>query len=113
MQINSGDNKVNSSGPGSARQRAALNNVEIEDLARGGDFDPCSVLPDFDRVEREDGMNHLVENTLLLAANVTELAETHDQLVHGRGQVLMQTCALLQNIVSQCIEVESEQVDML
>lgn len=89
MQINSGDNKVNSSGPGSARQRAALNSIEIEDLAQGGDFDPCSVLPDFDRVEREDGMNHLVENTMRLAANVTELAETHDQLVHGRGQVLM------------------------
>ncbi len=65
-------------------------------------------LPAFDRVDREDGMNRLIENTFNLAANVTELAETHEALVHGRGQILMQTCALMQNLVTQCIEVESE-----
>ena len=57
-------------------------------LEGGGDFAKCQVLPAYDRVEREDGSNCLVENTIGLAANVTELAETHYDLVHGRGQLL-------------------------
>lgn len=58
---------------------------ELQALEVGGDFPKCQVLPAYDRVEREDGTNRLVENTIGLAANVTELAETHHDLVHGRG----------------------------
>ena len=58
---------------------------ELQALEGGGDFPKCQVLPAYDRVEREDGTNRLVENTIGLAANVTELAETHHDLVHGRG----------------------------
>ena len=58
---------------------------ELQALEGGGDFPKCQVLPAYDRVEREDGTNRLVENTIGLAANVTELAETHYDLVHGRG----------------------------
>lgn len=48
-----------------------------------------------------------------LAANVTELAETHEELVNGRGQVLKQALALMDAVVKQCIEVESEQVELI
>ena len=51
-------------------------------------FDTCAVIPDFELIEREDDTNVLIENTIELAANVTELAETHTELVHGRGQIL-------------------------
>ena len=51
-------------------------------------FESCAVIPDFELIEREDDTNVLIENTIELAANVTELAETHTDLVHGRGQIL-------------------------
>ena len=44
---------------------------------------------------------------------MTELAETHHDLVHGRGKILNLTISLIRNVVHQCDEVESEQVDML
>ena len=86
---------------------------EMQNLEDGGDFTKCEVLPYYDGIEREDGTNRLIENTIDLAANVTELAETHENLVHGRGQILKQAMSLLNHLVEQCIEVESEQVDML
>ena len=85
----------------------------MQNLEDGGDFTKCEVLPYYDGIEREDGTNRLIENTIDLAANVTELAETHENLVHGRGQILKQAMSLLNHLVEQCIEVESEQVDML
>jgi len=42
-------------------------------------------LDDYDRIERVEGTNTLIECTMQLAANVTELAETHEELVNGRG----------------------------
>ena len=51
-------------------------------------FETCAVIPDFELIEREDDTNVLIENTIELAANVTELAETHTELVHGRGSIL-------------------------
>lgn len=86
---------------------------EMQMLEDGGDFPKCQPLPAYDGIEREDGTNRLVENTIDLAANVTELAETHESLVYGRSQILKQTMGLLSHLVQQCIEVESEQVDML
>ena len=81
---------------------------EMQHLEDGGDFTKCEPLPYFDGIDREDGTNRLVENTIDLAANVTELAETHENLVHGRSQILKQAMALLNHVVEQCIEVESE-----
>ena len=97
----------------SSSDNAGLTAEEILNLEEGGDFTKCEPLPHFDGIEREDGTNRLVENTIDLAANVTELAETHETLVHGRSQILKQVMALLNHIVEQYIEVESEQVDML
>ena len=54
----------------------------------------------------------MIEETIHLAANVTELAETHFDLVNGRGQVLQQTFALLDIVVTYCVGVESEKVEM-
>ena len=51
-------------------------------------FETCAVIPDFELIEREEDTNVLIENTIELAANVTELAETHTALVLGRGQIL-------------------------
>lgn len=51
-------------------------------------FETCAVIPDFELIEREEDTNMLIENTIELAANVTELAETHTALVLGRGQIL-------------------------
>ena len=67
---------------------SGLNSVERKTLEYGGDFDKVEYLPEFDRIEREEGTNRLIENTIDLAANVTELAETHNDLVHGRGKIL-------------------------
>jgi len=76
-------------------------------------LEKCAVIPDYERVDREENSNLLVEKTIQLAANVTELAETHNELVTGQGKVLNQTMSLLDSILRQCIEVESEQVDLL
>ena len=40
-----------------------------------------------------------MESTIKLAANVTELAETQNDLIHGKGQILKQTMKLLGTIV--------------
>ena len=93
MQVNSRTNinaatgKMNShlvSSPLTSED-AGVASEELQALEGGGDFEKCQVLPAYDRVEREDGTNRLVENTISLAANVTELAETHHDLVLGRG----------------------------
>lgn len=86
---------------------------EVRALSQGGDFEPCQVLGEFDRIEREEDESRLIEGTMQLAANVTELAETHEELVNGRGQVLKQALALMDAVVKQCIEVESEQVELI
>lgn len=86
---------------------------EWKSLENGGNFDKCVQLEDVDTIEREEDMNRLVENTIDLAANVTELVETHSDLIFGKGNLLKKTVGLLNYIVEQCDEVESEQVDML
>ena len=97
----------------SSEDFAGLTPEEIQNLEEGGDFTKCEPLPTYDGIDREEGTNRLVENTIDLAANVTELGETHESLVNGTSQILKQVMALLKHIVGQCIEVESEQVDML
>ena len=84
----------------SASDRIGLNSTEVLALAEGGDFEKCQVLPKYDFIERQDSTNGLVENTIKLAANVTELQETHHDLLHGKGQVLKLTMNLLGTIVN-------------
>lgn len=90
-----------------------LGSDEWRNIERGENFDKCVQLEEIDTIEREDDMNRLVENTIDLAANVTEIAETHNDLIYGRGSLLKKTVGLLNLLVEQCDEVESEQVDML
>lgn len=93
MQVNSPTNVNNATGKVSSlllssaptSEDGGVASEELRALEGGGDFPKCQVLPAYDRVEREDGTNRLVEHTIGLAANVTELAETHHDLVHGRG----------------------------
>ena len=93
MQVNSPANINSATGKASGRlpssaltsEDGVVASEELQALEGGGDFPKCQVLPAYDRVEREDGTNRLVENTIGLAANVTELTETHHDLVHGRG----------------------------
>ena len=80
----------------------------MQNLENGGDFSRCQPLPDYDGIEREDGTNRLIESAVELAANVTELNETHHDLINGRAKVIDYTLNLLNHIVQQCIEVESE-----
>ena len=54
----------------------------------------------FDGIEHEDGTNRLIENTIDLAANVTELVESHQDLVHGKAQILKQALDLLNHLVN-------------
>ena len=75
-------------------------------------MDREDVVYRFDRVELEPDSNHLIEGTIKLAANVTELAETQHELVNGQGSVLKQAMALLDLIISKCIVIESESVEM-
>ena len=83
----------------SSDENIGLTKDELQNLEDGGDFSKCLPLPAYDGIEREDGTNRLVENTIDLAANVTELAETHDNLVHGRSQILKQAMGLLSHLV--------------
>lgn len=75
-------------------------NKEILELENEGDFAKCQPLPYFDGIERENGTNRLIENTINLAANVTELVETHQNLVHGKAKILNLTLNLLNHLVS-------------
>lgn len=90
-----------------------LNSEEWRNLEAGGDFAKCVQLEEIDTIDREEGTNRLVENTIDLASNVTELAETHSELIFGRGCLLKKTIDLLNHIVEQCDEVESEQVELI
>ena len=68
---------INPHGLASSSENDNITNDEMRHLnVANGDFIKCEVLPPVDTIEREDGMNRLVENTIRLAANVTELAET-------------------------------------
>ena len=80
----------------------------MQNLENGGDFSRCQPLPDYDGIEREDGTNRLIESAVELTANVTELNETHHDLINGRAKVIDYALDLLNHIVQQCIEVESE-----
>ena len=51
----------------------------------GSHYDKQEIYDKFDRVERELDANHLIEGTMQLAANVTELAETQNELIAGQG----------------------------
>ena len=57
-------------------------------MENADDFTRCQPLPYFNEIERENGTNRLIENTIDLAANVTELVETHQDLVHGKAKIL-------------------------
>ena len=41
------------------------------------------------RDQKDEIVNSIVENTMKLAANVTELHEVHGDLVTGKGQLLL------------------------
>ena len=41
------------------------------------------------RDQKDEVLNSIVENTMSLAANVTELHEVHGELVTGKGQLLL------------------------
>ena len=60
--------------------------------------------------------NKLVENTMSLAANVSELLETQQELVSGKGQLLMQAMDLLHRLIEVCDETrvdDGEGVDIM
>ena len=62
-----------------------LDSNEVRHLQKGGDFEKCKVLEPYPRFEMEPNFNRLIESTIKLAANVTELAEVHQDLVNGSG----------------------------
>jgi len=61
---------------GANRDPLGIENSQIIKIMEGKDMDRSDVLSRFDRVEREPDSNHLIEGTIKLAANVTELVET-------------------------------------
>lgn len=89
-----------------------IDSAQIIKIMEGSNLDRRDVENKFDRVERETDFNHLIEGTIQLAANVTELAETQNELVNGQGQVLKQAMALLDLIVTKCVVIETEQIEL-
>ena len=62
-----------------------MDSNDVKILSDGGDFERCKVLDDYKRYDCEPDSNRLIEGTIQLAANVTELAETQNDLVNGSG----------------------------